>query len=75
MRPASQGRGIAAALVAQAEAELRARAGRLAIVDTAGTGEYAAARRLYARLGYARVARIPDYWAEGVDKITYAKRL
>lgn len=75
VRPAAQGRGIAAALVSQGEAAMRDRGARLVIVDTAGTADYATARRLYARLGYAQVARIPDYWAEGVDKITFAKRL
>lgn len=75
VRPAAQGRGIAAALVSQGEAAMQERGARLVIVDTAGTADYAVARRLYARLGYAQVARIPDYWAEGVDKITFAKRL
>ena len=75
VRPSAQGRGIAAALVSQGEAAMQDRGARLVIVDTAGTADYAAARRLYARLGYAQVARIPDYWAEGVDKITFAKRL
>lgn len=75
VRPAAQGRGTAAALVSRAEGEMRLRGARLALVDTAGTADYAAACRLYARHGYAQVARIPDYWAEGVDKITFAKRL
>lgn len=75
VRPAAQGRGIAAGMVSSCETAMRDRGARLAIVDTAGTDDYAVARRLYARLGYAQVARIPDYWAEGVDKITFAKRL
>lgn len=75
VRPAAQGRGLGAALVEAALGALRARGARLVIVDTAGTEDYAAARRLYARLGLAEVARIPDFWAEGVDKVTYALRL
>jgi len=75
VRPVAQGRGIAAALVARAEFDLRQRGARMVIVDTAGTDDYAVARRLYAGLGYAQVASIPDYWAEGADKITFAKRL
>ena len=75
VHPAAQRQGIAAALVCSAEAALRDRGGRLCIVDTAGTPDFAAARRLYARLGYAEEARIRAFWAEGVDKVTYAKRL
>lgn len=75
VHPAAQGRGVAAALVTAAEGELRQRRARLCIVDTAGTDDTAVARRLYARLGYAEEARIRDFWAEGVDKVTFAKRL
>lgn len=75
VHPAAQGRGVAAGLVAETVSALRATGARLAIVDTAGTEDYAVARRLYARLGFAEVARIPEFWAEGVDKVTYALRL
>ena len=74
VRPAAQGRGIGAALVRGARAALAAQGSRLVIVDTAGTGDYAGARRLYARLGFAEVARIPEFWAEGVDKGTFTRR-
>lgn len=75
VRPEVQGRGVGAALVRAVLAALRARGARLVIVDTAGTAEFAAARRLYMRLGFAEVARIPEFWAEGVDRVTYALRL
>ena len=65
VRPVAQGHGVGAALVGAALEMLRARGARLVIVDTAGTEDYAGARRLYARLGFAEVARIPEFWAEG----------
>lgn len=75
VHPAAQGRGVAAALVTAAEAALRGNGARLCIVDTAGTPDYAVARRLYVRLGYREEARLRDFWAEGVDKVTFVKRL
>lgn len=75
VRTRAQGRGVGAALVGAVVAALRARGARLVIVDTAGTEDYAGARRLYARLGFVEVARIPEFWAEGVDKVTFALRL
>ena len=75
VRPVAQGQGLGAALVRAVEAGLRAQGARLMIIDTAGTAEFAPAQRLYARLGYAEVARLPDFWADAVDKVTFALRL
>lgn len=75
VRPAAQGRGLGGALVRGVEAALSAQGARLLIIDTAGTEDFAPAQRLYARLGYAEVARLPDFWAEAVDKVTFARRL
>ena len=63
------------ALVGGVEAALSAEGARLLIIDTAGVVEFAAAQNLYARLGFAEVARLPDFWADAVDKVTFAKRL
>lgn len=75
VHPAAQGRGVAAALLAAGEAALRALGARLCLVDTADTAEFATARRLYERAGYDPEARIGDYWAQDVAKVTYVKRL
>lgn len=75
VHPQAQGQGLGLALVAGAEVALRGAGARLCLVDTAGTPDYAAARRLYRRAGYRAVARIRGYWAEGVDKVTYLKVL
>ena len=75
VRPAAQRQGLGAALVRAVEDRLRAEGARLVIIDTAGTKEFAPAQALYARLGYAEVARIADFWADAVDKVTFACRL
>ncbi len=75
VHPTAQRRGMAAALLAASEAALRARGVRLCLVDTADTEDFAPARRLYERAGYHPEARIQDYWALGVAKVTFVKRL
>lgn len=75
VHPAAQGRGLGGALVRGVEAALSAQGARLLIIETAGVVEFAAAQNLYARLGFAEVARLPDFWADAVDKVTFAKRL
>ena len=52
-----------------------AEAGRLLIIETSSLPRYEAARRLYQRHHYREVARIPDFYAEGDDRVIYAKRL
>jgi ribosomal protein S18 acetylase RimI-like enzyme len=50
-------------------------AGRLLIIETSSLPRYEAARRLYQRHHYREVARIPDFYAEGDDRVIYSKRL
>ncbi len=58
VRRSARRRGIAALLMAGAEAEARAEGKSLLFLDTV-TGD--AAERLYERLGWTRVGVIPDY--------------
>ncbi|NBE06726.1 GNAT family N-acetyltransferase [Paragemmobacter ruber] len=73
VHPRAQRQGLAMALLSGAEGAMRRAGARLCLVDTAGTPDFAAARRLYRRAGFRVVARIPGYWAEGVDKVTCLK--
>ena len=75
VHPAHQGRGFGKALVAALEDRLQADSQRLLIVDTSGTDAFAATRGFYESAGYSPVARIPDYWEDGDDKVTFAKHL
>ena len=74
-RPEGRRRGIARALLAATEAAARAGGGRLLLIDTASAEEMAPARAFYAASGCDRVATIPDYYADGIDKVTYLRRL
>ncbi len=59
----ARGKGIGAALMAQAEAQAKRQGRTLLVLDTASDD----ARRLYARGGWQRLGNIPDYamWPGG----------
>jgi ribosomal protein S18 acetylase RimI-like enzyme len=71
--PALQGHGVGCALLSRAEAEVRARGGRLILVETSTTADYAPARRLYATCDFRLEATIHDFYAPGDDLLIFAK--
>lgn len=73
--PNRQGRGIGGELIRFAEAHIRAAGGRLLIVDTSSLPRFEATHAFYGGHGYAEVARIPDYYADGDGKVVFAKRI
>jgi ribosomal protein S18 acetylase RimI-like enzyme len=73
--PSAQGRGYGHALTKVAEDETRARGGRLLLIETASHETYSATIRFYERAGYELVSRIPDFYRDGDDKLTFAKRI
>ncbi|MFH0941406.1 MAG: GNAT family N-acetyltransferase [Chloroflexota bacterium] len=70
-----QGQGIGGALMTSALKNVREAGGRLAVIETSGIPSYEKTRRYYAGLGYQTVARIPDFYAPGDDKLILVKRL
>ncbi|HEY8021902.1 MAG TPA: GNAT family N-acetyltransferase [Thermoanaerobaculia bacterium] len=73
--PTSQGGGRGRALLAHAEEDVRRRRGRLLLIETSSQESYNATKRFYERSGYPLVARIPDFYRLGDDKLIYAKYL
>jgi len=71
----ARGRGVAGALLAAMEDELRRTGGGNVRVETSETEAYGAARSLYARHGYPEVARLTDFYAPGDALIIYYKRI
>jgi D-alanine-D-alanine ligase len=72
--PASQGSGVGRALLDAVETAVRGAGGRLLVIETASKPEYAATRAFYERCGLDLVARIPDFYARGDDKLVYCRR-
>ena len=70
-----RGQGIGRLLMKSAEKEIIRAKGRLVLVETSSTPAYEASRRLHISHGYEIVARIPDFYAPGDDKLVLLKRL
>ena len=68
-------KGYGKSLLAFAEDEVRRRGGRMVLIETSSRDEYRATREFYIRTAYDEVARIPDFYDDGDDKIVYAKRV
>ncbi|MDZ7291363.1 MAG: GNAT family N-acetyltransferase [candidate division KSB1 bacterium] len=85
--PAWQGRGVGSLLMEYVEqavsrpqntlvgATASVHRARLLIIETSSLPRYESARRMYQRHQYREVARIQDFYAEGDDRVIYAKRL
>ena len=73
--PRAQGQGRGSALVHHVEHELRSRDARLLLIETSGTPQYDQTRAFYTQHGYATVARVPDYFADGDDMVLFHKDL
>ena len=71
--PAEQGRGRGKELVRWLEAEVGRHDGRVIIIETSSQPKYHGTRQFYIDLGYKEVARVPDYYRAGDDRVIYAK--
>jgi len=70
-----RGQGIGSALMEEAEREIKKAKGRLAIIETSSTTAYEKTIRFHLGNGYEEIARIPDFYAPGDDKLILQKRL
>ena len=73
--PGQQGKGIGTVLLEAAEKSITEARGRLAIIETSAKPEYEKTRRFHTNHGYDEIARIPDFYAIGDDKLILQKRL
>ena len=73
--PDRQGQGIGGQLIRFTEAHIRAVGGGLLLIDTSSLPRFDATHAFYVNHGYAEVARIPDFYADGDSKVIFAKRI
>jgi ribosomal protein S18 acetylase RimI-like enzyme len=73
--PAAQGRGLGREMVAFMETDLRERRARKVFIETGGKASYGATRTFYEKLEYREIARLPDFFAAGDDKVIFGKDL
>jgi ribosomal protein S18 acetylase RimI-like enzyme len=68
-----QGHGYGRQLLAFAEAEVQRLGGRLLLIETSSQELYGGTVRFYERSGYPLIARIPNFYREGDDKLVFGK--
>jgi len=73
--PDFQEHGAGSKLLGFLEEEVKARGGRMILADTATVPQYEKTQRFYVKNGFQQVARIPDYYYPGNDRITFCRRL
>jgi D-alanine-D-alanine ligase len=73
--PASQGTGVGQLLLERAEQDVARRGGERLYIETSSRTPYRRTRRFYLRAGYARAARLRDFYARGDHKIIFCKEL
>jgi len=64
---------VVSALMEAAEKEIRQAKGRLAIIETSSTPAYENTVRFHLGQGYELIARIPDFYSPGDDKLILQK--
>lgn len=72
---ASQGRGFGRLLIEHTERAVRARHGSLLLIETSSQESYGSTIHFYERAGYALVARVPNFYRAGDDKLIFAKSM
>jgi ribosomal protein S18 acetylase RimI-like enzyme len=73
--PKFQGQGVGSKLLLFLEGIVRERLGRMILIDTSSIPQYEKSQRFYVRHGFQEVARVPDYYYPGNDRITFCKKL
>jgi ribosomal protein S18 acetylase RimI-like enzyme len=71
--PSEQGKGRGKELVRWLEDDIRRRDGRVIIIETSSQPKYLGTRQFYIDLKYKEVARVPDFYRAGDDRVIYAK--
>lgn len=67
--------GIGSKMLRAVEETVRAANGRLLLIETSSKSSFERTRQFYRKHGYAEVAHIPDYFADGDGKASFVKRL
>lgn len=70
-----QGKGIGSDMMRYIENRLRENNERILLVETSGTADFELTRKFYHKIGYKEQAVIPEYYAEGDDKVVFWKKL
>ena len=75
VHPHHQRQGRGKSMLQYIEKILTERGERVLLVETSGTDDFEYVREFYRKSGYEEEARIREFYAAGVDKIVFRKRL
>jgi ribosomal protein S18 acetylase RimI-like enzyme len=75
VEPDFQEQGIGSKLLSFLEEVVRVKGGRMILADTSTLPQYEKTQKFYLRNGFQEVARIPDYYHPGNDRVTFCKKL
>ncbi|MDZ7265974.1 MAG: GNAT family N-acetyltransferase [candidate division KSB1 bacterium] len=73
--PQHQGRGVGRELMEFVENYVSGCNGRQLFIETSSQPKYEPTRRFYLRRNYQEIARIPDFYSVGDDRVIYRKLL
>ncbi|MGW8265541.1 MAG: GNAT family N-acetyltransferase [Longimicrobiales bacterium] len=73
--PEAQGLGVGTVLLEEVERRLTRLNARQLIIETSSRPPYDPTRAFYLKKGYREVARVPDFYEAGDDRVIYAKKL
>jgi ribosomal protein S18 acetylase RimI-like enzyme len=73
--PESQREGVGSKLIDFLDEMVKIMQGRMILADTSTVPQYEKTRSFYLRKGFQEVARIPDYYAPGNDRVSFCKKL
>ena len=71
--PPHQGQGLGRALIRFVEEEVQRLGGSLLVLETSSLQNYQRTVRIYEKSGYTLIARIPNFYRRGDDKLIYTK--
>jgi ribosomal protein S18 acetylase RimI-like enzyme len=73
--PESQREGVGSKLIDFLDGVVEEMQGRMILADTSTVPQYKKTRSFYLKKGFQEVARIPDYYAPGNDRVSFCKKL
>ncbi len=73
--PGTQGAGVGTLLLKEVEGRLTRSNARQLIIETSSRPAYDPTRAFYLKRGYREVARVPDFYEAGDDRVIYAKTI
>jgi ribosomal protein S18 acetylase RimI-like enzyme len=75
VHPQAQGKGFGRKLILFVEADIRARGGKLLVLETSSQESYKRTTSFYQKSGYELNSRIRDFYKNNDDKLVYIKYL